>query len=187
MSPDGPPSGPPDGPVEFSTILFYFFGGLAVASAFVVITARNPVASALFLLVTLGSLAALFVILDAQFVAVLQVIVYIGAILVLFLFVIMLLNLGRTYRSDLRAVPWRLVAAGAGLALAVELGIVLGSGRTAAGPGPEGLEAIQRSRGVVAPLAELLFSDYLVPFELTSVLLLVAIVGALVLAKGRLE
>lgn len=173
------------------TFLFYLFGGLALSSAFVVVTGRNPVASAMFLLVTLASLAGLFVLLDAQFIAVLQVIVYIGAILVLFLFVIMLLNLGYAYRPDLRAMPWRLVAAGVGLALVLELAIALRPARAlreAAGTvGPEAVVALQQAKGVVGAVAEPLFSDYLVPFELTSILLLVGIVGALVLAKRRLE
>lgn len=186
MSPDGPARGPPDA-VEFSTLFFYFAGGLAVASAFVVVTARNPVASALFLLVTLGSIAALFVLLGAQFIAVLQVMVYIGAILVLFLFVIMLLNLGHAYRPDLRRPPWRLLALGVGFALFVELVIALAPVRAWPGPGPEALEVLQRSRGVVGSVAQLLFSDYVVPFEVTSILLLVAIVGALVLAKRRVD
>lgn len=173
------------------TFLFYLFGGLALASAFVVVTARNPVASALFLLVTLAALAALFVLLDAQFIAVLQVIVYIGAILVLFLFVIMLLNLGYAYRPDMRPLPWRLVAGGVGLALVIQLAIAVRPARSlreAAGTtGPEALVALQQAKGVVGAVAEPLFTDYLVPFELTSILLLVGIVGALLLAKRRLD
>jgi NADH-quinone oxidoreductase subunit J len=145
------------------------------------------VASALFLLVTLGSIAALFVLLSAQFIAVLQVIVYIGAILVLFLFVIMLLNLGYAYRPDLKRPPWRLVAGGIGVALLAELALALAPVRAWPGPGPEALEALQRARGVIGSVAQLLFSDYLVPFEVTSILLLVAIVGALTLAKRRLD
>src|SRR6266699_3366923 len=83
-------------------IVFWAFAGLAIGSALACITRRNPVASALWLVVTLFSLAALFVILDAQFIAVLQVLVYAGAIMVLFLFVIMLLNLGRPGPSDIK-------------------------------------------------------------------------------------
>src|SRR3989449_7226495 len=83
-------------------VIFWGFAGLAVASALSCITRRSPVASALWLVVTLFSLAALFVLLDAQFIAVLQVLVYAGAIMVLFLFVIMLLNLGRAGPTDLK-------------------------------------------------------------------------------------
>src|SRR6266542_3125728 len=123
-------------------IIFWAFAGLAIASALCCITRVNPLASALWLVVTLFSLAALFVLLDAQFIAVLQVLVYAGAIMVLFLFVIMLLNLGRPGPTDLK--------------------------------GPVGL--------LIAPL----FDAYLVPFEIASVLLLAAIVGAVVLAKRKL-
>src|SRR5438876_1710471 len=83
-------------------VLFWAFAGLALASGLACITRRSPVASALWLVVTLFALAALFVLLDAQFIAVLQVLVYAGAIMVLFLFVIMLLNLGRAGPTDLK-------------------------------------------------------------------------------------
>src|SRR5437016_13401359 len=83
-------------------VLFWAFAGLALASALACITRRSPVASALWLVVTLFSLAALFVLLDAQFIAVLQLLVYAGAIMVLFLFVIMLLNLGRPGPMDVK-------------------------------------------------------------------------------------
>src|SRR6266571_2952217 len=98
-------------------IVFWAFAGLAIGSALACITRRNPVASALWLVVTLFSLAALFVILDAQFIAVLQVLVYAGAIMVLFLFVIMLLNLGRPGPSDIKG--------SLGLAVGVVLAVVL--------------------------------------------------------------
>src|SRR5213594_4143265 len=100
-----------------SVIIFWAFAGLAIGSAVFCITRRSPVASALWLVVTLFSLAALFVVLDAQFIAVLQVLVYAGAIMVLFLFVIMLLNLGRAGPSDLKGwLAWAVaVVLGAGL------------------------------------------------------------------------
>jgi len=88
--------------VDGTLIIFWAFAGLAVVSALSCITRRSPVASALWLVVTLFALAALFVLLDAQFIAVLQVLVYAGAIMVLFLFVIMLLNLGRPGATDLK-------------------------------------------------------------------------------------
>src|SRR2546428_13785227 len=98
-------------------MLFWFFAGIAVGSALLCITRRSPVASALWLVVTLFQIAALFVLLDAQFLAVLQVLVYAGAIMVLFLFVIMLLNLGRPGPSDIKG-PL-------GLGVAVLLGAAL--------------------------------------------------------------
>ena len=166
-------------------VLFWGFGGLAVASAGWCITRRNPVASALWLVVTLFSLAALFVLLDAQFIAVLQLLVYAGAIMVLFLFVIMLLNLGRAGPTDLKG-P-------AGLGIAVLLtGLMLVqllAGRStspATGLAPGAMARAAAEQGMVPAVARPLFSVYLVPFEITSVLLLAAIVGAVVLAKRKL-
>src|SRR5213078_3305033 len=91
--------------MSWTLIIFWAFAGLAIASALCCITRRSPVATALWLVVTLFSLAALFVLLDAQFIAVLQVLVYAGAIMVLFLFVIMLLNLARRGRPSGRPAP----------------------------------------------------------------------------------
>src|SRR5881409_4031906 len=102
-------------------IVFWAFAGLAIGSALACITRRNPVFSGLWLIVTLFAIAALFVILDAQFIAVLQVLVYAGAIMVLFLFVIMLLNLGRRDPSDKKGVVGVAVAAVLGGVLAFQL------------------------------------------------------------------
>jgi NADH-quinone oxidoreductase subunit J len=145
------------------------------------------VAAALWLIWTLFSLAALFVVLDAQFIAALQVLVYAGAIMVLFLFVIMLLNLGRAGPSDLRGWPGRLVAAGLGAVLIAELWTV----RTVVPADhlrlpPGAMARMTQDQGAVGVITESLFREYLVPFEVTSMLLLAAIVGAVVLAKRRL-
>src|SRR3990172_6812904 len=101
--------------------IFWAFAGLAMTSAFFCITRRSPVASALWLVMTLFSLAALYVVLDAQFIAVLQVLVYAGAIMVLFLFVTMLLNLGRGGPTDMRGWGGRAMALVLGTVLALEL------------------------------------------------------------------
>lgn len=166
-------------------LIFLGFAGLAVASALGCITRRNPVASALWLVVTLFSLAALFVLLDAQFIAVLQLLVYAGAIMVLFLFVIMLLNLGRAGPTDLKG-P---VGLGIGVLLAglmlVQL-LVLRRGSPSPGVTAGTMARATAEQGMVPAIAQPLFSVYLVPFEITSVLLLAAIVGAVVLAKRRL-
>jgi len=168
-------------------VAFWVFAGVAIGSALLCITRRSPVASALWLVNTLFSLAAIYVLLDAHFIAAVQVLVYAGAIMVLFLFVIMLLNLGRGGATDIRGPRGMVVAAVAGAVLAGEL-IVL---RLAAPPGqlalPPGQVAEQvAAEGAVRAVAEPLFQGYLVPFEITSVLLLAAIVGAVVLAKRRL-
>src|SRR5579884_3983151 len=161
--------------------LFWAFGALAVGAALLCITRRNPVASALWLVVTLFAVAALFVMLDAQFVAVLQILVYAGAIMVLFLFVIMLLNLGRGGPNDLKGPVGLAVAAGLGAVLFLELRELA---RLPGGAGAVARAAAEQ--GMVAAVARPLFQTYLVPFEITSLLLLAALVGAVVLAKRRL-
>jgi len=171
--------------VPATVLLFWSFAGLAVLSALLCITRKNPVASALWLVVTMFQIAALFVLLDAQFLAVLQVLVYAGAIMVLFLFVIMLLNLGRGGASDIRGPAGLAVATLLAGALGLQLFIVA---RTApAGtPGASQMALAEQAEGMVGVVARPLFTTYLVPFEITSVLLLVAIVGAVVLAKRQL-
>jgi len=166
---------------------FWIFGVIAMASALVCITRRNPVASALWLVITLFALAAMFVLLDAQFIAALQVLVYAGAIMVLFLFVIMLLNLGRAGPPDMKGGFGKLVATLLAGGLALQLFTVAALGPPEAIRMPPGsMEALQREEGLVAVVGRSLYGEYLVPFEITSLLLLAAIVGAVILAKRKL-
>jgi NADH-quinone oxidoreductase subunit J len=161
-----------------NAIVFLLLSALTVVAALTVVVHRNPVYSALALVMTLFLLAVMFVSLDAQLLGVLQMIVYAGAIVVLFLFVIMLLNLQAEARAH-GARPLLAVAAVGGLTLVVQVvPELLRAEVPAAPPVPAGF-------GEGAALGELLFKDYLLPFELTSVLLLVAIVGAVVLAQRR--
>ncbi len=170
-----------------TVVLFWVFAGIAVLSAALCISRRSPLASALWLVITLFALSALFVILDAQFLGVLQVLVYAGAIMVLFLFVIMLLNLGRGGPTDLKGPLGLGVAALLAGGLFVQLRALQGAGPPEVIRLPEGTMAqLQRDQGMVQVVAQPLFSDYLIPFEITSVLLLAAIVGAVVLAKRKL-
>jgi NADH-quinone oxidoreductase subunit J len=179
-------------------VVFYVFAAVAVISAALCILQKNPVAAALWLVSTMFSLAAIYVLLNAQFIAAIQVLVYAGAIMVLFLFVIMLLNLGHT-ESDIRGpstVAATLVIVGLlGLELFAllrysprQLASEFSQGPSYADPATvfvAGQITQQESaaRGVVGAVAAPLFQTYLIPFEITSLLLLVAIIGAVVLAK----
>jgi len=170
-----------------TSTFFWTFGILAMLSALLCITRKNPLASALWLVVTLFSIAALFVLLDAQFLAVLQVLVYAGAIMVLFLFVIMLLNLGRPGPSDIKGPLGLGVAVLLGAALLFLLQPMTRSTLPSAITLPPGsVLALQQQQGIVGSVAYPLFGAYLIPFEIASVLLLAAIVGAVVLAKRKL-
>jgi NADH-quinone oxidoreductase subunit J len=169
-----------------SDLLWWVFASLAVLGGIGTVTSRNPVASLLFLVLSFFSLAAVYVLLGAHFIAAVQVIVYTGAILVLFLFVIMLLNLGHDYRPDVRGGAW----IGAGAIVAGIVGWALTEAFAAEGAiahlgGQQVIDASVRELNVVGAIAQPLFRDFLVPFEITSVLLLVAIIGAVVLAKRR--
>ncbi|HUF30339.1 MAG TPA: NADH-quinone oxidoreductase subunit J [Gemmatimonadaceae bacterium] len=160
---------------------FYLFGLIAIASALAFVTRKGPVAAALWLVNTLFSLAALYIMLDAQFIGAIQVFVYAGAIMVVFLFVVMLLNLGDPSEiADIRG-KWGLIAAGAvGLALVAQLLVVLRQQFP-----PEAPVVRDSSRGVIDGIAEPLFREYLLAFEIASILLLAAIVGAVLIAKRR--
>jgi NADH-quinone oxidoreductase subunit J len=169
--------------IEF---LFFLFAAMAILSAIFMVTQVNPVASVLYLVVTFFSLSGLFVILDAHFIAAVQVMVYAGAIMVLFLFVIMLLNLGRPELSDLRQGLGRVLAGSAAVALVAVFARLLMAGADVDGlGGPSALDPLLESSGAVAAVAEPLFTRYLVAFEVTSILLVVAIVGSVVLARRR--
>lgn len=167
-------------------LLWWVFAALALGGAIGMITGRNPVASLLFLVLTFFSLAAIYVLLGAHFIAAAQVIVYAGAIMVLFLFVIMLLNLGHDYESDLRRGLWILVGFVAAGIMGFALSRTITLPRVDMGGGnAAGIDAAVRELGAVGAIGQPLFRDFLVPFELTSILLLVAVIGAVLLAKRR--
>jgi NADH-quinone oxidoreductase subunit J len=171
----------------FYVFHFYLFGVIALASALTFVTRTSPVAAALWLVNTMFSLAALFVMLDAQFIGVMQVLVYAGAIMVVFLFVVMLLNLG--HPSELaapRGKRWKLAAGLVGLGLLSEIMVIARTKLPQQLIVPTDFNERQLQKlNAVGTIAEPLFRDYLLAFELTSVLLLVAIAGAVVLARGR--
>ena len=157
---------------------------IAVGSALGLVLRRNAIHGALFLVVNLGTVAALYLTLRAEFLAAAQVIVYAGAIMVLFVFAIMVLIPGKEETGPDPRRPYRLLALPVGAGLLVELAIILAFARSAEIPplGQPGAPA-----GGVEAIGRLLFTDYVFPFELTSVLLLAAMVGVLLLARRRAD
>jgi NADH-quinone oxidoreductase subunit J len=163
-------------------VSFYLLASIAVIASIFVIAQRNPIYSVLLLIASFGALSGLYVMLDAPFVAVIQIIVYAGAIMVLFLFVVMLLNAPHEETEhDLRVHPlMRSGPMGFGVVLAlvllVELAVALGASR-------ESNALSGRSTSSVADIGRVLFTEYQFAFEVTSILILVAMVGAVVLAR----
>jgi len=164
-------------------VLFYMFAGLAIGGAIGVVMAKSPIGSLLFMVTTLGAMAGTFVLLEAHFLAAIQIIVYAGAIMVLFLFVIMLLNLGHDYQKDLKGGAFAVMSFGVTGVIAGFLAQELGTTGIQDGPGGASIDALIAEHGAVGAIATELYTTYVVPFEITGILLLVAIVGALVLAK----
>ena len=163
-----------------TTDLLIFFGLAAVAiwTAVCTLLSRNAVYSALFLVLNFLTVAVFFLLLQAAFIALVQVTVYAGAIMVLFLFVIMLLGAERVETQP--SLPWQApVAAGLTVVLfgLMALAFALSPASPGAGPSPSD------TFGSPAAVGEVLFRDYLLPFEVTSILLLVAMVGAIVLTR----
>jgi len=167
-----------------TTALFYLFALLTLGFGFLVVAnpfSRNPVTSAMFLVLTIISLAGLFLLLHAYFLAAIQVLVYAGAVMVLFLFVIMLLDLKEEESRRVRRLTEKLVVIGALFATGAILVIFLRIVHAVPGQGSE-----LTLDGGTLPLGRMLFTRYLLPFEVVSVLLLVAMVGVILLSKKDL-
>lgn len=165
----------------FYTFHFWFFSAMAVIAALTMVTRRNPVVAALWLVNVMFALAALYVMLGAHFLGAVQVLVYAGAIMVVFVFVVMLLNLGEGDPREVRGMAAALGAAAISGGLAAELLYVVRASKVTNG----NLQAVDAD--ALATIADSLFTTNLVAFEVTSLLLLVAVVGAVVLAKrGKL-
>jgi NADH-quinone oxidoreductase subunit J len=165
--------------------MFYVFGAVAVGASLLVIAQRNPIYSVLLLIASFGALSGLYVLLDAPFVAVIQIIVYAGAIMVLFLFVVMLLNAPHedTERDLERPPPARFgTLRTAGALLAASLVVELVWAVTRGGPASSGALDGQSDTSVAA-IGRVLFTDYSFAFEVTSVLILVAMLGAVLIAR----
>lgn len=168
------------------TLLFYAFAVLVLGGAVLTITRRSAVHSAIFLILSLLGVAGLYLLQHAEFLFVVQIILYVGGIMLLFLFVIMLVNLEQAARERRFHGQWALaLACVAGVAIQVAYVMYKGAGSFRIAEGAMGAPA-QAAQGNTERLADVLFAEYLLPFELASVLLLVAVVGSVVMAKKRL-
>ena len=173
------------------TLVFYLLSGLAIGASALVIGQRNPMYSVLLLIASFGALAGLYIQLDAPFAAVAQIIIYAGAIMVLFLFVVMLLNAPREDAAEWdRSHPLRLPAIarfGGMLALLLIVQLTWALLRAGSAETPVGAEADAQAVSSVRAIGRSLFTDYVFAFEATSILILVAMVGAVVLARREGE
>ena len=157
--------------------VFYFLSFVAVLSALMVVFSKNPVYSVLYLIITFFCIAGHYLLLNAQFIAVVHVIVYAGAIMVLFLYVIMLLNLNKESEPHKSIIVQVTATICAGLLLIVLIGSLKGTEQMMTQGPPD------TTVGLVKNLGKVMLTDFLLPFEITSVLLLVAMVGAVMLGK----
>lgn len=172
--------------LDIPKLMFLAFAGIAVVAAFNLILQRNPIYSALSLIVTLCVMAALFLMLSAPFIAVIQIVVYAGAIMVLFVFVIMLLNIREEESKVDRQKYLKWAAAPMFLALLAQVFAVIryvdASAPSIQSPNAPGVSPAD-SLGTVESIANAMFTTYVLPFEATSVLILMAIVGSQLLAR----
>ncbi len=167
------------------TVLFYLFALLVLGGGILTITRRSAVHSAVSLIVSLLGVAGLYLLQQAEFLFAVQIVLYVGGIMVLFLFVIMLVNLDQAAKERQFNRQW-LVALAAVAAVAAEVGFFLYKGKDAFKLAEAVPALLAPGVGNTEVLADSLFSEYLLPFELASVLLLVAVVGSVVMAKKRI-
>ena len=167
-------------------VLFYIFAAIAVVSAILVIQQRNVVHSAAFLGATLFAVAGVFLTLNAEFLAGVQVIVYVGGILVLFVFVIMLISVERAEHERQYNRQWTIALVTSAI-LAAQIGYGLYRGKDSFVLPPAVIPPAVQAQGNSEMVGTALYTTYLLPFEIASILLLVAIVGAVVLAKRKTQ
>ena len=164
-----------------SPYFFYLFAAILILASLTVVLARNPLYNVLSLVVAIFSLSCLFVLLEAFFVGMILLLVYAGAVLVFFLFVVMCLNLNSVTVSSEQQIRFRWLGIIAGLMFASSFGLATKSFIKAQTMDPTSI------RGTIETIGKILFTDYLLPFELTSLLLLIAIFGIVSLAQGALS
>jgi NADH-quinone oxidoreductase subunit J len=163
------------------SFFFYLFATVLILAGLAVVLARNPFYNVLSLVVAIFALSSLFILMEAYFVGIILLLVYAGAVLVFFLFVVMCLNLTSPAVTSLQQSRFRFFGWLAGLMFASELAIAIKSFFEAQTAAPETF------RGTIETIGLILFTDYLLPFELTSILLLIAIFGIVSLAQGALN
>ena len=177
--------------MAFNTIFFYLFGALAVATSLLVIGQRNPIYSVLLLIASFGALSGLYILLDSPFAAVTQIIVYAGAIMVLFLFTVMLLNVPREDAAEWdRSHPLNRPGArrlGGALAVLLLLELVWAVWHVSTRQESGIKDVAVGSVSSVAAIGRSIFTVYAFPFEVTSILILAAMVGAVILARREQE
>lgn len=164
--------------------VFYIFAAIAVLCAIMMLTMENPVYSAIFMVGVFFCIAVLYITLEAEFIAAIQVLVYTGAIMVLFLFVIMLLNLGRDAHLTEYAGPMKYISIMLAFAILVQIGLAT---KVTYNLGDRGIYPIEKIRetGNVEVIGSVLMSQYLYPFEIASILLLLGMVGAIIISKRK--
>lgn len=167
-------------------IAFYTISSVVLISALLMVTSRNLVHSIVYMVISFVGVGGLFILLQAEFVAAVQILVYAGGIVVLFLFVVMLVNLGEINQVEYLHRQW-LPATVLALVLVAEIGYLLWGGAGALAAAPEQADSVLRSMagGNTETVATSLYTSYLLPFEVASLLLLVAMIGAIYLAKKR--
>jgi NADH-quinone oxidoreductase subunit J len=170
--------------VPLDNIVFWVFAPVSVASAIAMLVMRNAVHAALFLIVNFFTIAVMYLLLDAPFLFAVQIIVYAGAIMVLFLFVIMLLGIDRGDDVHEPLIGQRPLAVILAVGFVLEIGFALHAGIGFATRAPDGFDVVNQG-GNAQALATVLFRDYFFPFEVTSVLLIIAAVAAMVLAQRK--
>ncbi len=166
--------------------VFYVFATMAVILAILMLTVKNPVYSAIFLIKTFFCLAVIYITLEAEFIAAIQIIVYTGAIMVLFLFVVMLLNMETGSVSKERYGPMAYLSVILAFVILIQIG---SAAKVSLHIGEKGMYPIEiiRTVGNVETLATVLFSQYLYPFEIASIVLLLGMIGALLIAKRKFD
>lgn len=165
--------------MEITEILFYVLSALTVLSALLMVFSKSAVHSILFLIITFFCISGHYILLNAQFLAIVNIIVYAGAIMVLFLFVVMLMNLNNEKKSFVT--PAKLLAATlvCALFIALTVGIMFGQKEATT----QAVQLYEGEIGLINNLGQLLYSEYVLPFELSSILFISAMIGAVILSK----